>query len=228
MRIVVSGRMPENMRRALENLGLEPVGLPMYARLDGPVADHSDMLLYRRRDGALVTWGEYCRQNRSLFDGLGCGLMLEANPPSAAYPNDVALNALRMGDCLFGRLDALSPLVQDDCCRGIAVKQGYARCSVLAPDDCHAITADPSLASALERDGREVVRISAGHILLPGYDCGFIGGASAVWGKQVLFFGRLNGHPDRKIIVEALEGWGFSWLELGDFPLTDLGGGLIL
>jgi len=227
MRIVVSGRMPAEICSALAGLGLEPVGLPPYDRLDGPVSDHPDMLLYRRRDGALVVWEEYYRRNAGLFDRLGCPVLTEGKPPSAVYPGDVALNALRMGGQLFGRTDVLSPLVLADGEEPIAVRQGYAHCAVLAPDDHHAVTADPGLAGALERTGRTVLRIAPGQIALPGYDCGFIGGASAVWGKRVLLFGRLS-DVHGEILRPALEKWGFAALELGDMPLTDWGGGLIL
>lgn len=228
MRVLICRRLPEEIVGGLKQLGLEPVGLPPCERLDWPVADHPDMLLYLRRDGALVTWGEYYRQNRAMFDRLGREVLLEEKLPSRSYPGDVALNALRMCSTVFGRTDVLSSAVLADGEEIVAVRQGYAHCSVLAPDSDHAITADSSLAAALEQAGKTVVRISPGNILLPGYGYGFIGGSTVVCGKRVLFFGTLTDHPDREKICSTLEKWGFVPTELGKCRLTDWGGGVIL
>ena len=53
---------------------------------------------------------------------------------------------------------------------------------------------------------------------------GFIGGASAVVGREVLFFGALARHPDAERIARFLAACGYTPVSLSDQPLTDFGG----
>ena len=69
----------------------------------------------------------------------------------------------------------------------------------------------------------DVLTVTAGHVVLPGYDTGFIGGASGRIGDTVYFNGDLTAHPDFESIVRFIEDRGLKvkWFE--DWPLTDTG-----
>ena len=58
----------------------------------------------------------------------------------------------------------------------IHVKQGYTRCSLLPVDDRSFITSDAGIAKTLAEHDTDVLLIHPGHIHLPGFDYGFIGG----------------------------------------------------
>ena len=61
----------------------------------------------------------------------------------------------------------------------IHVKQGYTRCSLLPVDDQSFITSDTGIAKTLADYDTDVLLIRPGHILLPGFDYGFIGAPAA-------------------------------------------------
>ena len=86
------------------------------------------------------------------------------------------------------------------------------------------ITADPSLAAAADAEGLDPLVIKEGHISLPGYGTGFIGGASGAVGKRVFFFGDLFSHPDGEAIAKRISDAGFEFVCLSGGPLLDSGG----
>jgi len=84
------------------------------------------------------------------------------------------------------------------------VKQGYSACSTLVIDENTAVTSDMGIASAIEATGKKVICIDNDGIILPGYNCGFIGGASGKIGESVCFFGDICTLRDGKVILEQL------------------------
>ena len=94
----------------------------------------------------------------------------------------------------------------------IDVAQGYVSCSLCRAGENAVITDDPSIADALERDGKiQVLKIEKGDILLPGYGYGFIGGASGWIGDTLYFFGDIQTHRDGEKIREFLERRGIHY-----------------
>ena len=74
------------------------------------------------------------------------------------------------------------------------------------------------------------LKISAGNILLKGYGCGFIGGASCFDkdSDTVVFFGNLSEHPDGEKITVFLEKHGHRVVFFEEFPLSDFGGAKLI
>ena len=175
-----------------------------------PERKHADMQLLRIND-TVFTLKDCIRQHGS------------------RYPDNVLLNGLFLGGKLYGKTSAIDPIVLDYCAAErvpvINVNQGYARCSTLIINEHAAITADPSIASALKNNGVEVLRISPGHILLEGYDYGFIGGAGLCDGESVIFFGDVSRHPDYQLIRNFCEKHHKTIRVIcKENPLTDIGG----
>lgn len=139
------------------------------------------------------------------------------------YPRDVAYNALGLDGYFLHRLDATAPELLAAAERlgleQVNVRQGYTKCSTVVVDGSAVITADSGIASALESRGLAVLRIRPGHVTLPGYDLGFLGGASGRVGDAVWFNGDLSRHPDHVAIREFIQNRG---LTVVDFPGTEL------
>ncbi len=217
MKLILSSRAARRHRLELERLGCELTLLEPLVGLNAVVADHPDTLVFEGRE--LLSAVE-----------LDVPHLRAATLPRGGYPTDVTLNALRLGDCLFGRLKSLAPelieLSESENLRLVDVKQGYARCSVL-PLESSAVTADRALAKALIREGFDVLELEPGHIALEGCGYGFIGGASAVDSKnrRVIFYGSLDSHPSGREIRDFCRKCGFDVTEL-DGELTDFGGGI--
>ena len=188
--------------------------------LDGPVSSHADMLV-GVLDGRLLVTRSYYDRNRELF--CGADVVITNEEYGKEYPHDVLLNFIDAGDVAVGSKKAVSAAVVKPV---INVKQGYTRCSTLIFGK-NAVSADAGILSALSGLGYDTLEISAGGILLEGYDHGFIGGASFSDCSTVCFFGSLSYHPDGERIRAFIDGHGFETAELSDTPLYDHGGAVI-
>ena len=106
----------------------------------------------------------------------------------------------------------------------VDVRQGYARCSSAVVDGRSVITADPGIAAALRKLGDvDVLTVTEGHVLLTGFDHGFIGGASGRVGDELIFNGDLSAHPDHCAIEKFAAERGIRIRYFPEFPLTDIG-----
>jgi len=105
----------------------------------------------------------------------------------------------------------------------IHVKQGYTKCSLVILDDNAAITSDKGLAAALKKYGIDILLITHGHVNLPGFPYGFLGGASGKVDDEIIFNGNLSAHPDFEKIKDFIcqRGLKVTWFE--EYPLEDIG-----
>ncbi len=227
--VLVDGRMPENMSAALASLGVSVKRMPLCGSLDQPVAGHPDLLAALLPDGALLLSRSYYDTAAHFFDSLGCRIRLTEERLSSRYPYDVLFDALAVGDTLYGKPEAVSRILRSAYRRMVPVRQGYARCSVALFSPNAAVTSDPGLADRLRKDGLDVLEIMPGHIELPGYSCGFIGGAGGLIQENLyVFFGNPDRHPDGERIRVFAERQKISAVSLTDEPLCDCGGLLVL
>jgi len=227
--VLVSERLSEACAAALAKRGFIVRRMPPDPRLPEPVNDHADLLTAHLPTGELLVTESYARMAARFCATLPVPLRLTDESLGDRYPQDVLLDALAVGDRLYGKREAVSVVLRSCYRTFMALKQGYARCSVALLSDTCAVTADHGLAEALRRDGVEVLEIRAGHIRLPGYDSGFIGGAGgALGGGTYAFFGNLLSHPDGERIAVFAESKKINAVSLTDEPLSDRGGLLVL
>jgi hypothetical protein len=106
----------------------------------------------------------------------------------------------------------------------IHVNQGYTKCSCAVVDGRSVITADEGICSVLRRyPDIDVLKIRAGHVVLPGFEYGFLGGASGRAGDTVLFNGDLGLHPDGGEIRRFIADRGFEVADFKGRELMDIG-----
>lgn len=214
----------------LSRLGFTPIALPPEPRLNKIVNTHADTLIWSDGREHIIN----CEYIKKLPSELTRYFWKAAESPRGTYPDDTVFNALKIGKYIFARMQSLSKAVIDTAANSgyelVNVKQGYARCSVLAlPQVPAAITADEGMAVAMETHGIDVLMIQSGHIALDGCEYGFIGGASFVdeRSRRVCFFGDISAHPDANGITQFLEKYGYEAVSLGG-ALTDHGGAVII
>ena len=227
--VLVAERLPDTCESALTALGFTVRRLPACPTLPMPVCDHPDLLCARLPSGALLLTREYYRLASSVLDALDVPLCLTDEHLGGVYPSDVLFDALPVGDTLYGKSGAVSAALCAGYSRFVSVRQGYARCSVALLSETAAVTADRSLSEALRRDGLAVLTIRAGHISLPIYDSGFIGGCGGCLANGCyVFFGDLGSHPDGAAIQAFAEEKKIKAVSLSDGPLSDHGGLVVL
>lgn len=104
----------------------------------------------------------------------------------------------------------------------IHVSQGYTKCNTLIVDENSIITSDEGIAKACSCK-MSVCLIQPGHIILRGFNYGFIGGASGRIGNTIYFNGKLSAHPDYEKITDFIKARDLEIKYYEDYPLEDIG-----
>ena len=143
------------------------------------------------------------------------------------YPGDIIYNGFSTGKYFIHDLEhterQLLKAVNDLELIPVNVKQGYACCSIVPVDEDSIITYDRGIAKAAEAAGLSVLTVESGHVELPGYDTGFIGGTSGRVGDEIIFNGDLSAHPDCQAIRQFIEERGLKVRYFSGYPLRDIG-----
>ena len=217
--LYIGSAVSDKCRKALKKLNIPFTIIPQNASLPSPVCTHPDMSAVKIC-GRLFSSGDMAKFFGAADTGEAFG---------DRYPYDVIFNGFEFCENLVCNENTFSKAVlqfaKDNGLRVINVKQGYAKCSTLVLGTKGVITADISIANALEKVCR-VLLIEAGGILLVPYDYGFIGGASFTIGENVYFFGDISSHKNCDRILEFISECGFNAISLSDEPLFDCGGGI--
>lgn len=232
--VFVSSTLPKENVSRLKESGYSVIPLPADPRLPSPVASHPDMLLFLTEDILITDRTYYYELAQKEIDyacaAAGLTAVLTDAPPQPIYPHDIRFNVAQIGTFCIGHpthtATAILHYISKKQLTFLPTKQGYARCSV-CPVGKHAlITADPSIASASKKQDLDVCLIQQGHVLLPGYAHGLIGGCCGAIGHQLYFSGDPLLHPDGERMLSFIRSHGISPIALSEQPLFD-GGSLL-
>ena len=225
-------------RLSLSALGIDAICLDECINLERVVASHADMQVLHLYSNKFVTIPNiHCKVDKlysEYLHGINCNtdslyVEFRAGEPRRLekYPYSASYNAL-----IIDRYAVFNPLCIDPKAKALLenkyiclyVKQGYARCSTCIVNEDAVITSDPSIEAVLSEAGFDVLKICSGNISLPGYDYGFIGGASFKISKsKIAFTGTLDMHPDKSIILDFLSKHGAEAVYLSCEPIFDIG-----
>ena len=234
--ILIGENSSTDIRNSLVSCGFEPIILPADNRLARPVSSHADMLIFALGNTVFCN-EEYYQKNITQFNKIkkyGYQIKASSFDVSAKYPNDVALNQAVINKNIFGyKKSCAQSILEYANANGYtyhSIKQGYAKCSTLIIGDKAIISADLGIISLAEKLKLHTLKIenTSEDIELCGYDYGFIGGASAVFGKTVLFFGNITLHSYGDKITSFCHDNGFEVISLTQNRLCDIGGAIIL
>ena len=230
MLAITNHTFPEEAKETLERLGHRTLRLPPHPNLPLPVASHPDMLLFFAPDAIFCTKSYYeiaPQELEEISATSGVPIRYTEKEYGNEYPRDVLLNALPLGKHLFCNTKTVAKELLSLGLIACHVNQGYTKCSALPVGNNALITSDASLAAAAKECGIEVLQIREGHILLSGYDYGFIGGCASYapfGGLDTVFFcGDLSRHPDAKIIERFCQVNGVNIVNLSENSLCDTG-----
>lgn len=223
-------RTPDEICRNLKQIGLHILMIPGTQRVSGPVAAHPDMQLFIHDKNAFVhphIDKTFLRELEKFCTITICGTVLQQD-----YPRDIAYNIAYTGGFAIHSINRTEPSILEYLkSRNAALintRQGYSKCSTLLVDSESIITADISIDKSARNAGMSSLLISPGHVELPGYQYGFIGGASGRFMDMVLFTGSIDGHPDRNRIHEFIESRGLKVKVLSKLKVLDTGSILII
>ncbi len=230
MLAILSHMAPRKLEKALTARGYRILSLPPHPALPPHLSSHPDLLLYFAED-AILTPKSYqsiaARELETISRHAKQPILFMDVSLGESYPLDVPLNAVTLGQVLIANPKTAATAILLRHKRLCAVKQGYTKCAILPVGEDALITADAGIAGEARKLGLAVLEIEPGHILLPGYDTGFIGGASSYAPYQnteeLLFCGMLEYHPQGNEIAEFCRTHGKEPISLSSEPLSDIG-----
>ncbi len=213
-KVYISARANRALIEYLAQYGHTVCMLPPLPQLEKAIADHPDLV--------------FCSLNPAAGGPVFHGKISAVQP---CYPSDVPYNACCTGRYFIHNLKYTAPELRSAAetlgMTLIDVPQGYTRCSCLPVDENSIITADMGIVKACRAAGLDVLEVTTGHVDLPGYPYGFIGGCGGRVGNTIVFHGNLDsgtgGHPDGAAIRRFIEERGLTLVDFPQFKLTDIG-----
>lgn len=222
---VVSSEVGREVTERLHETFSKVFFLPPDPSIATPVGTHPDMLL-SELDGLLFLPRSYYMTNTELIESIAdmggltvCPIEVERR---AIYPYDVSFNVAVWRDNVICRTSSTCPellsAANERGYRIVSVKQGYAGCSCLVTDEA-VLTFDRGIEETLTRHGIPCVLADGGGVALPGYDCGFLGGAGGFFDGDIYIFGNADTLP----CAHVLHRYG-RVISLSTSAVTDRGG----
>lgn len=206
----ISSGAPASVIEYVRSLGYEVSLVEAGGDILSPVSSHPDIRMCRLgiSDDAPIVFAE-------------------AGELGTEYPADIRYNACCTGKYFIHKLKETSMRLLEQAkelgMELIDVKQGYARCSCIPVDENSIITYDQGIARTCQKLGLNVLAVSPGHVNLPGYEMGFIGGTAGVFEDEIILAGNVMNHPDGERIIRFIEERGKRIKYFKDFTLTDIG-----
>lgn len=205
---VIASKLSDDIRTYLTTSGFDILNFRNNPDVDIRVAHHADLSFFFDGIDTLFVADEMS-EYRDLLNNY-CKIIVVINKKlKKEYPGDVLLNCVCTGKNFICNCETVSKEIFDKMKKNgynvINVKQGYTKCSVVPVSDNAIITDDESIDIACRKSGLDVLKISKGSVYLPGFDYGFIGGATGkIADDEIIFNGDISKHPDYKNIMSFL------------------------
>lgn len=229
--VIIGEKYCNILQNGVENLNINVLPMPDDPYVDARLSGHADLSVLHLGGNRLLLapylkGSEFSQQ----LGNMGFDLQFADIEQSSLYPGDAQMNV-----CILGNKVIYNPKTVPDAMvkyltignRAVQIssRQGYSRCSVCVVNDNAIITADEGICRSAEARGVDVLKIRPGYIDLPGFDYGFIGGASfKISDTKLAFTGRLDRHPDAERIIEFVSLHNVDMVYITDKPAFDIGG----
>jgi len=219
---VVDPRMPGKAKLRLKQMDYYVMEVPLHPKLAKPVQGHPDMMLFSY--GKKVIYEPYLEKIVEILRDNGYECVKGEGIKSSKYPEDVIYDAASIGKSIIRYGGKIEKNIENLKAEFIRVKQGYVKCSIVRVDDESIITSDKGIKDKwVGVVTGHTLLVKPGHVKLPGYKTGFIGGSSGTHKDRVFFTGSLKNHPDGELIREFVEHRGKKVVELSSGKLYDVG-----
>ncbi|MDK2799477.1 MAG: hypothetical protein PWP27_994 [Clostridiales bacterium] len=226
--VIIDGRISSKILFTLKNLGITPVLTSVSNGLYPAVSCHPDMLIHPIGNDVLIVAPDIYEFIYSKLKPLNFKLIKGKSILKSNYPENIAYNVARIDNFAFHNVKYTDPMIREYFeqlnIKIINVKQGYTKCSTCIVNHQAIITSDKGIAKAADNYNIDVLLIEPGHILLPGLDYGFIGGATGLISKNLLAVsGRLDTHPNYADIIKFCSNYNVHVVNLGEQQVIDIG-----
>jgi hypothetical protein len=222
---IISPDATEEMLDNLNRLDIRPVMIPGTESVAPPLSGHPDLQIFIYKRRCFCHPGisrSFLKEIEGSVEIVICETLL-----SPEHPADIPYNIVSAGTIAMHKLAFTEGRIREALEKsGVEfydVSQPYTKCSTLVAGEKHIITSDASIDKAALAAGLDSLLIRAGHVKLPGYRYGFIGGASGSTDEHVILTGSISAHPDRERIEEFIHRAGKTIYYLSHKEVLDLG-----
>ena len=229
--VIIGEKYCKILQSGIKSLGIDALFMPDNPYVDVRLSGHADLSILHL-GGSRLLLAPYLKGSsfsRRLEDR-GFDIRFAGIEQSSLYPGDAQMNVCILGDKVIYNPKTGSDAIVKDLTIGngaiqVSSRQGYSRCSVCVVNDNAIITADEGICRSAKAHGIDVLKIRPGYIDLPGFDYGFIGGASfKISDTKLAFTGRLDKHPDAERIIDFASLHNVDIVYITDNPAFDIGG----
>lgn len=231
--VIIGEKYCNILQNGVGKLGINILSMPDNPYVDDRLSGHADLSALHLGGNRLLL-APYLKGSsfsRQLEDR-GFEIKFASIEQSALYPNDAQMNVCILGDKVIYNPKTGSDAIVKYLTIGngaiqVSSRQGYSRCSVCVVNDNAIITADEGICRSAKAHGIDVLKIMPGYIDLPGFDYGFVGGASfKISDTKLAFTGGLDRHPDAEQIIEFTSLHNVDLVYITDKPAFDIGGAI--
>lgn len=226
MVVVVNPDFLPLLAEPLEKRGFAVVAVPHLSSVAPPLTGHPD-LQFTIINNTLVHCPNIAKSFLEHSALSHISKVSGMHTPCDPYPNDIAYNVVHCGSHLLCYADKTDPVVlrhaYEDAIAPLAIKQGYARCSIAPVGTNAIITSDRKAATVAKEAGLSVLSIEHKQIDLPGYPYGFFGGATGFHNNTLYITGSLDSHSDKERIYHFCHKCGVDVVTLTSKPVFDAG-----
>ncbi len=222
---IIDPRLPAEITGNLRKAGFEIIPAPLTELVDTPLSGHPDIQMFLHDNNLFVHPSIdplFLKSVEMYVNIIQCSTPLAKN-----YPGDISYNIACTGQIALHRKGSTDRTIleymQNNNIEIAATKQGYTKCSTMIVDDNSIVTSDRSINTAAKNAGLDTLLIAPGHIDLPGYSSGFIGGASGRFLDTIYLTGSINDHPDGERITDFIGSRGLQIKILSDQRIFDAG-----
>ena len=224
MKLIVAANISEDIKQKLKKENFELIYTFKNTNLLPGLEYHADMQI-AKISGKYICDKSLYSFYKEAFGSSGHSLVCGDFACSSNYPEDIAYNVKVLGNNIVHNFKYTDSRVMEmtSAMNRIDVSQGYSGCSICSVGDNALITSDRVIGQKALDNGIDALVISPGHISLPGFDYGFISGASFFCKNTLYFFGDATDHPDWENIYSFCAKQNVNILNLSDEPLCDYG-----
>ena len=231
--VIIGEKYCNILQNSVENLGINVLPMPDDPYVDARLSGHADLSVLHLGGNKLLLapylkGSEFSQQ----LGNMGFDLQFADIEQSSLYPGDAQMNVCILGNKVIYNPKTVSDAIVKYLTIGnravqISSRQGYSRCSVCVVSDDAIITADEGIYRSAKAHGIDVLKIMPGYIDLPGFDYGFVGGASfKISDTKLGFTGGLDRHPDAEQIIEFTSLHNVDIVYITDKQAFDIGGAI--
>ena len=179
----------------LFDLGYKVIKCPRCTTLYDAVCSHPDMLIHMLSEKRIVVYKNMPQEFIKLLESLNYEIIYSSKDIKSAYPDDIILNALSLGNLFIHNLKFTDNILLEHMNdkKLINISQGYTKCSVAVINEKAVITSDKMIFHKLTKEHIDVLFLPPGDIELTGLSYGFIGGTCGLLSNNVIaFYGNLD------------------------------------